>query len=664
MKIFENYTGNAMLNNALMTIEALGNLNNVSEITPEILIKLYKDKNLLNLNKRLKSYTMLFTKNGPLHNDKARGDKTYNSLLNTIISNFESEGEYECEISGLKFNTSFSSLYEKALLNIGVPEKEIKKKDTNLSRTWFPLIGGLGSDAQALPQAKFSIKIHPICIAILQFLPLSALLYKRGILLVDSSNFEFSRRYITDNQKLLAKKIELTKSGESIENVRDFSKGNYVLKALIILEDKNFNDEDEYSDLNLWSFSNSGTGASCSIDRIPNSLFKKLNTLYNNPEVNSELKKILNNPIGSNSFLNSLGDNVEWWLLYPNVFKKVKYEGVSVKFLEAYFKVIETGQKIIYAKYLAYLINKYKTKSFEKYLVSTSGWDENEYRIDLYKVLVESTLNGEWNFYHQLNILDNPNQLPSKNTFYNIHKLIHFYYQKNTFDNALPELKPEKSFAKTVAEWLIGIIQNDVKKDIIIKDLRNPQRNSSVRYSGLMLRAFDNSDLNLEIIISSLFDEDLNMSVFGFNELLRLFFIQKEQQSLVGNNTNFNIDLNEGIREKLNNFKHFAIDYQNYYFDKYGNKETGIRPHKRFLKLINDIPIDTTKFLYWFREAIENTNEFSLTENQMISEKWTDDLLYNQNGDFSISFAKLAIKFSLLKRYQQSFLEQNQTVNS
>ena len=34
--------------------------------------------------------------------------------------------------------------------------------------------------------------------------------------------------------------------------------------------------EEEYSDLNLWSFSNSGTGASCEIDRVPNELIKKL----------------------------------------------------------------------------------------------------------------------------------------------------------------------------------------------------------------------------------------------------------------------------------------------------------------------------------------------------------------------------------------------------
>lgn len=667
MKIFETYTGNAMLNNALMTIEALGSLNNVSEITPEILLKLYRDKNLLVLNKRLKSYTMLFTKNGPLHNDKARGDKTYDALFKTIINSFENEGDKICEISGLKFNTSFNAIYEEALLTIGVTKVEIKKKDTNLSRTWFPLIGGLGSDAQALPQAKFSIQIHPVCVAILQFLPLSALLYKGGVLLIDSSNFEFSKRYITENCKTLKERIEITKSNKSIENVKDFSKGNYVLKALKILEDKTF--EDEYSDLNLWSFSNSGIGASCEIDRIPNSLFKKLNILYNNPNIVSELKAILNNSNTDSSnpffnFLTSLEGNIEWGLLYPNMFKKVKYDGVSVNFLEAYFNVIESGQKIVYAKYLAHLIDKYKSKLFEKYLDSTSAWNEKGYRINLYSVLVEATQKGEWSFYHQLHILDDINQLPVKNTFYGIHKLIHFYYQKNVFSNTLPELKNEVSLSKTVSEWIVTLIQNDSKRDRIIKNLKDPQEYTSVRYSDLLLRTYNNPDLNLETIINLLYDENLNISILGLNELLRLFFNHGKHFSSEVNDANQIQELDVQTKEWLEGIRNFAKDYQSYYFDKYENKETGRKPYEKFIKLINHISLDTSKFLSCFREAFENINNYLTTNEEKKFKEWSDDLLYNPLGDFAISFAKFAIKFSLLKQFQQSVLEQEQIVIS
>lgn len=662
MKIFENYTGNAMLNNALMTIEALGNLKNVSEITPDILLKLYNSKGLLKLNKRLKSYTMLFTKNGPLHNDKANGDKTYDTLFKTIINSFENEGDRRCEISGLKFNIPFNIVFEKALRGIGIPEKEIQKKDTNLSRTWFPLIGGLGSDAQALPQAKFTIQIHPICIGILQFLPLSSLLYKGGILLIDSSNFEFARAFVAENQKELEKRIQATKSTDSVENVRDFSKGSYLLKALKILENKE-DFEELYSDLNLWSFSNSGTGASCEIERIPNSLIQKLIHLKGNTGIRQELLDILNTNESAYSFINSLEDNAEWWLLYPNVFgtgkKKVEYKGVSVPFLEAYFKETGNSKKTEYAKYLAYLINKYKSKSFDKYLSDTSAWNEKDYRIDLYTVLIEATKNNEWSLYHQLQIADDSEQLPVKNTFYKIQKLTHFYYQKKVFSNQPPVLQDLGSNAITVCKWLIALIQKDKNNAKIVKDLTNVQNYTSVGFTGLLLRSFELPDLDLITITKALYDENFLLVKNGLNELLRIFFNQSEQEIFKTADLKLSqkLILDKPTEKWFEHFKKFAIDYQAYYFDKYKSKG-------KTLKLIQDISLESSPFLYWFRDATEKTNDSLKIKEGNTSDKWSDALLYSPQGEFTISFAKFAIKFSLLKQYQYSFTQQNQTLIS
>ena len=241
----------------------------------------------------------------------------------------------------------------------------------------------------------------------------------------------------------------------------------------ILEQKKDF--EETYSDLNLWSFSNAGTGASCEIERVPNSLIKTLiNLQHTSPEVRKELEDVLNNNESAYSFLNSLEDNAEWWLLYPNVFgtgkKKVEYNGVSVAFLEAYFKEIENTNKIEYANYLAYLIEKYKSKSFEKYLSSTSAWNEKNYRIDLYAVFVEATKNEEWSLNHQLEILDNKDQIPPKNSFYNIHKLTHYFYQKKVFNTQLPALNKECPKVKTVCEWANALIEKDVNK---AKDMHN-----------------------------------------------------------------------------------------------------------------------------------------------------------------------------------------------
>src|SRR5690606_5039645 len=318
------------------------------------------------------------------------GENTYHYLLNAIMDGFESHGERVCEISGLRFDKTFEDFYkeeidrQKKILvakskDAKLLKKELKnieKTDTSLNRSWFPLIGGLGSDAQALPQAKFTVQIHPICIAILQFLPLSALLYKGGILLIDSSNFELSREMVADNTKTLSEKIQVISSKESIENVRDFSKGDYLLKALNILTEKE-EFEETYSDLNMWSFSNSGTGASCEIDRVPNALIRKLQRLLKNPIIGNELKGVLANNEISYLFIECLESNNDWYRLYPAVFgtgkKAYSHKGVSPEFLEAYYQEIGKAELIPTAKYIAGLIEKYKSKSFEKLLDKTDS---------------------------------------------------------------------------------------------------------------------------------------------------------------------------------------------------------------------------------------------------------------------------------------------------
>jgi hypothetical protein len=659
--IFNNYTGNAMLNNALMTIEALAELNGVSEITPELLILQYDNIGLQELNNRLKSYTMLFTKNGPLKNDRENGQKIYKVLFEHIVNNFENTGKFICEITGLNFSKTFDELFKEALEKVGLSNSDINKKDTTINRTWFPLIGGLGSDAQALPQAKFAIRIHPICIPIMQFLPISSVLYRGRILLIDSSNFEFSREFIAQNVKDVRNRIQLTSSKDSIENIKDYSRGHYILKAIQILEEKEF--EDEYSDLNLWSFSNSGTGASCDIERIPNDLIKKLLKIKQNPETNNELKSILISKGLSYTFIEALENNTEWNGLYPAVFgsgnKKVEYDGVSVEFLEEFFKQIGSVGKIGYAKYLAYLIGKFKSDSFGKYLNKRDAYRDKNYHSDLFTVLVKAACNGEWDLDHHINILDDKDELPTKNYFYHIVKLTHFYYYKKKSEFQLPAITNKSNKIKHVSEWLIALIQQDINSKKIIKHLTNAQTNSTVGYSSLFFRASQDIELDIESILYSMYDKGFKRSLFGINALLRIFFSQPKQRLHAIKSLAFPIDWELEKREIywINQIREFADDYKNYYFAKYKNTNTGAKPLTKFLNLVNHIPINYSKFLTWFYEAVENTNAY-LVENKKstLKSKWSNALLYEPiEGEYAIGFAIFAIKFSLLKQYQTEY---------
>nr|WP_321485503.1 hypothetical protein [uncultured Draconibacterium sp.] len=653
--IFKHYTGNAMLNNALMTIESIAELNNVVEITPQILSYYFDKLNLYSLNDRFKSYTMLFTKNCLLKTDKTMGKVVYKKVIQYLLNNFSNEGKYVCEITGMHFDKTFNDLYREALKSAGLKEKEIANKDTTINRGWFPLIGSLGSDAQALPQAKYVVQIHPICIPIMQFLPLSSLLYKRRLLLIDSSNFQFTKELIRENTQLIKKQIELTAENKSIENIK-FGKGHYLLQAIEVLKRKEF--ENDYSDLNLWSFSNSGIGASCEIERVPNILIKKLILLARNPIINNELKNILRSGGLAETFLKALENNSEWHRLYPNVFgsgrRKEEYDGVSVNFYEAYLKVIDSSKKIEYAKYLAYLIEKYKTESFEKYLIKRDAHKEKSFHTDLFAVLVKAIENGEWDLEHHIEILDNSNDLPLRNNFYSILKPTHYYYYKKVYytNSHIPKLEKITYNAYKICQWLIALIQEDNRKEALIKDLVNIQNYIKVNYTNLFFRAAQFDEVDIDSIFYCVIDDEYHIVRYGLNGLLRVFFTQPKQQKFIIHKLEKDEawQLNKRNIEWLEEINSFTEDYKSYYLNKYKHKETGDYPYNKFLNLLKSIPNSNNEFLQWFYEAIENTNNY-LKEIAKSSIIWNDALLYLPNGEFNLSIAKLVIKFTLLKNY-------------
>lgn len=669
--IFNTYTGNAMLNNALMTIEAMGGLNYVSQITPDILLELYKTKKVKELNKRLKSYTMLFSLNNPLVNPAKKandaGENTYNNLMLSIITNFEVKGTKICEVSGLSFNKTFEEFYKEEIenqkINIQLKKLDIKEEkkllanlantDFSLNRSWFPLIGGLGSDAQALPQAKFTYQVHPICIVILQFLPLSAVLYKGAILLVDSTNFELSKDLVKSNYNTLQEKISNATVLESIENVRDFNKGSFILKALKFLQDKETFGE-TYSDLNLWSFSNSGTGASCEIDRVPNSLFRNLMRLNSNSKIGSELKSILNSQFHQ-SFLDSIESFQDWYFLYPNVFgsgkNKTEHKGYSTDFLENYYDVINHPNSTILAKYISGLIKKYKSPFFEKILLKTDAWNDTSYKIEVYRVLVRATENGEWNLNLHIQLLDDNDELPIKNNFFKMHKLIHFYYQKNEFTDKLPEFIDNTSKVHDACEWIISIIQQDSLKNKIISEILNYNSTFYIDFSRLASELIQKNELNIKNLIYTLFNNNYKINNYGLNELLRIYFSQPETKEIEYKNISFETEKDYLYERWFDQITNFSVDYKNYYYEKYSNKTNGEYPINKFKRNVISIIESKNKYFKIMEEAVENTNQYIYQTEENKKSKWSNEIfICDPLGNENITFTSLIMKISLIKQ--------------
>lgn len=648
--IFSTYTGNAMLNNALMTIEALAGLKNVSEITTEVLRKEFNERKLWELFRRMKSYTMLFTRNGPLLNDSKLGETIYRQLTEKILINFESEGQNQCEISGLRFNTTFADWYIKVLKDLKVPEKEIEKKDCTINRCWFPLIGALGSDAQALPQAKFSIRIHPICLVVIQFLPLSALLYRGGVLLFDTSNFEFSRDFISKSVERVQDAIRLAATKEPIENIKDFDQGKYLLRAIELFGEKQTYYADRYTDINLWSFTNSGTGASCAVDRVPSKVFRDLYHLSKIPACQMDLKMILSSGGYAVNFVNALKSSWDYEGLYP----QKDFEGVSTPFFEEYQRLIRRSDHLKYAKYIAGLMKRATlTKSEEKLLFKTDAFNQPEYASFFQKLLVEAAVRGEWSLKNHLDLLDEPEALPVKSSTFGIFKKVHFYYQKNDWDPVLsvtPNDELEASLAGQVCFFVVGLIEKDGEENSKShqKTLGNLQQYNDFSLTPILIRQC--RELTLAQASTFIFN-NYRLSQYGLNFLLRVYFSQDRKFPVP------EVVLSPcGNSRWLDQIETFARFYTAYYNEKYQGDWSKFNKH-----VLMQFPRQVGEFQRWLNATFGKMREFfEKRETPLLAiDQFEETLCYDEDGNYNPAFARFAVQFCLNREYYFRIISNN-----
>lgn len=656
MTLFRDYTGNAMLNNALQTIEALAG-QRISSIDADSLLRLFNNPysdglhTLTRLNKRLKSYTMLFSKNGPLLNDREFGEAIYKQLITSILSNVEIEGPYTCELSGLRFKTTFDTFYEQTLRKVGFPANKIGGKDKTVNRCWFPLLGGLGSDAQALPQAKYALSVHPVCLAIMQFLPLSSVLYKGGILLVDASNEELSKRLIADHVSLIKSKATAGSTNSSVDNIKDFTKGHYLLRALEILAAKER--DDKTTAFNLWSFTNSGTGASCEIDRVPNQLINDLRSLYINPSLRPTLKSILENTKIQADFLNSLEGHLDFYGLYPNK----NSDGVSIRFYEEYQRLIGNEDKLEYAKYIAYLLNKVEWSKAQHKFLEKSDAPTNDYALYksmVFEALVVAASRKELHWAHHVSILNYPEKIPVDGNIGRMYRMVHFYYLT---------LSAEDDVAMPVIPDISNLPVGQAI-DLFFHLLGEDKRSYGSRWLGSryqdgnplpMLIREGSRFYELDTIYSLLFDSENRQIAYGLRDILRLYLnyyhnepiprLEKQPSDLLPKPSNEQNDY-------LKNLRQFVDEYIIYYRD---GRNKGQLDEEKFRQHVL-VPMRRENFQIgqWIEAVSESMTKLEEEKSQPFAPSVSSEkLLYDYMGKYNPSFARFAIEYLLNQFYHQ-----------
>jgi len=191
-------TGNPFVDTGLAVVAALANLDNVEDLTYELVTQTYGDGNRLSSwNSHLRSFSLVFGTNNPLLQasygyEKGKGPSELNyAIYRSTLRNFlaamvdESGPLLRCEACGILTRFDFAGACRAAEQESG--HKAAKEKW--LGRNWFPLVGSMGSDAQALPAASRPVQLCGKCLFAVHYLPL-------GVVLLDGRLAVFQSTYI------------------------------------------------------------------------------------------------------------------------------------------------------------------------------------------------------------------------------------------------------------------------------------------------------------------------------------------------------------------------------------------------------------------------------------------------------------------------------------
>lgn len=328
-----NLTGNPFVDTGLMVLTALAGKPRVSALTVSDLQDVFGDgEQLARDNQNLRCFTMVFGTNGPLtqpaYRKTGKNKEVYLSIVKQFLAFTAEEGHAgrRCDLTGIVTKFDFQTVCAKALRDAGLPVPEKKF----LGRDWVPLGGSLGNDAQALPVASRPLRVSALALFALQYLPLGVFLHKGKLACVQSTDEAMAQAWISDT-------VQRNKDRLSAGNAEILGKGGGT-GAVIDLLMRLF-EEIAYApgaEAELWLFSNSGTGADCDRETIPDWALKFIYEVT--PRFGSEIRKFI--ATESKDSRQQLFECIRAKRDYPGLYPYKKQEGASAEFYDLYEREI------------------------------------------------------------------------------------------------------------------------------------------------------------------------------------------------------------------------------------------------------------------------------------------------------------------------------------
>jgi len=348
-------TGNPFVDTGQAIIACLAGKESFTQMNHDDVKRVFDGNDLSDWNSRLKSFTMVFGNNGPLYQPRRKKfeeirKRKYRSILSGLLDQIENVNRDSgmCECCGEFHAVDINAAYEQV--------DDDKGNNHVVGRDMFPLIGSLGSDAQALPSSSRMFNICPRCLFAVAYIPIGTRLLSGKLIVFEGAHQPFVQdliKSIVDYNRIL-----LSVGGDSIETIGKKRPSGETVKWLCTVfgelqHAQKIKALPKNAELSIWLFSNSGTNPSCEIISIPD---ESVRFLWEAPryDLGNEITslatadKYIKN--SDNHLLNSIRNKTDYVGLYPIK----KYDGASVNMFAFYqthllgipYKTLVASQKL------------------------------------------------------------------------------------------------------------------------------------------------------------------------------------------------------------------------------------------------------------------------------------------------------------------------------
>ncbi len=264
------FTGNPFVDSGLCVAAHVLGKNDPWALNLADLKKGLIDGRIGEYNSKLKSFTMIFGKNGPLTQDRYKHvDRPvlYTQILSNLLDGQQSCNHQSsmCEICGEYNAIDITGAFNSALSEFGLKANGIKV----IGRHLMPMSGSIGNSAQALPGSVQPLNVCGRCLVAVNFLPLGSMLINGRLVTFECANQPLAMRLI---RRIVDENISKLKAGDAKVEISGSKKSpKSVIERLLDLFEQTDPDEqgETKNPLYIWLYRNSGNGTDCMSMEIP-----------------------------------------------------------------------------------------------------------------------------------------------------------------------------------------------------------------------------------------------------------------------------------------------------------------------------------------------------------------------------------------------------------